>query len=231
MKFAVLVFPGSNCDVDCYKAVEDTIGQTVDYVWHTETDLSAYDCILLPGGFSFGDYLRCGAISRFAPVMSALAAAAKKGKFILGICNGFQILLESGLLPGALLRNNSMKFRCGITSLVVENRETPFTREYKQGEVIQIPIAHGEGNYYCDPRTLEELRAGNRIVFRYAPGTNPNGSIEDIAGICNETGNVVGMMPHPERAVHELLGSADGKRMFTSILNAWREKHDTAAIR
>lgn len=140
-------------------------------------------------------------------------------------------MLESGLLPGALLRNNSMKFRCGITSLVVENRETPFTREYKQGEVIQIPIAHGEGNYYCDPRTLEELRAGNRIVFRYAPGTNPNGSIEDIAGICNETGNVVGMMPHPERAVHELLGSADGKRMFTSILNAWREKHDTAAIR
>ncbi|MEV3728572.1 phosphoribosylformylglycinamidine synthase subunit PurQ [Paenibacillus larvae] len=231
MKFAVLVFPGSNCDVDCYKAVEDTIGQTVDYVWHTETDLSAYDCILLPGGFSYGDYLRCGAISRFAPVMSALAAAAKKGKFILGICNGFQILLESGLLPGALLRNNSMKFRCWITSLVVENRETPFTREYKQGEVIQIPIAHGEGNYYCDPRTLEELRAGNRIVFRYAPGTNPNGSIEDIAGICNETGNVVGMMPHPERAVHELLGSADGKRMFTSILNAWREKHDTAAIR
>lgn len=231
MKFAVLVFPGSNCDMDCYKAVEDTIGQTVDYVWHTETDLSAYDCILLPGGFSYGDYLRCGAISRFAPVMSALAAAAKKGKFILGICNGFQILLESGLLPGALLRNNSMKFRCGITSLVVENRETPFTREYKQGEVIQIPIAHGEGNYYCDPRTLEELRAGNRIVFRYAPGTNPNGSIEDIAGICNETGNVVGMMPHPERAVHELLGSADGKRMFTSILNAWREKHDTAAIR
>ncbi|MEV3102241.1 phosphoribosylformylglycinamidine synthase subunit PurQ [Paenibacillus larvae] len=231
MKFAVLVFPGSNCDVDCYKAVEDTIGQTVDYVWHTETDLSAYDCILLPGGFSYGDYLRCGAISRFAPVISALAAAAKKGKFILGICNGFQILLESGLLPGALLRNNSMKFRCGITSLVVENRETPFTREYKQGEVIQIPIAHGEGNYYCDPRTLEELRAGNRIVFRYAPGTNPNGSIEDIAGICNETGNVVGMMPHPERAVHELLGSADGKRMFTSILNAWREKHDTAAIR
>lgn len=231
MKFAVLVFPGSNCDVDCYKAVEDTIGQTVDYVWHTETDLSAYDCILLPGGFSYGDYLRCGAISRFAPVMSALAAAAKKGKFILGICNGFQILLESGLLPGALLRNNSMKFRCGITSLVVENRETPFTREYKQGEVIQIPIAHGEGNYYFDPRTLEELRAGNRIVFRYAPGTNPNGSIEDIAGICNETGNVVGMMPHPERAVHELLGSADGKRMFTSILNAWREKHDTAAIR
>ncbi|MEV2406532.1 phosphoribosylformylglycinamidine synthase subunit PurQ [Paenibacillus larvae] len=231
MKFAVLVFPGSNCDVDCYKAVEDTIGQTVDYVWHTETDLSAYNCILLPGGFSYGDYLRCGAISRFAPVMSALAAAAKKGKFILGICNGFQILLESGLLPGALLRNNSMKFRCGITSLVVENRETPFTREYKQGEVIQIPIAHGEGNYYCDPRTLEELRAGNRIVFRYAPGTNPNGSIEDIAGICNETGNVVGMMPHPERAVHELLGSADGKRMFTSILNAWREKHDTAAIR
>ncbi|ARF67889.1 phosphoribosylformylglycinamidine synthase I [Paenibacillus larvae subsp. pulvifaciens] len=231
MKFAVLVFPGSNCDVDCYKAVEDTIGQTVDYVWHTETDLSAYDCILLPGGFSYGDYLRCGAISRFAPVMSALAAAAKKGKFILGICNGFQILLESGLLPGALLRNNSMKFRCGITSLVVENRETPFTREYKQGEVIQIPIAHGEGNYYCDPWTLEELRAGNRIVFRYAPGTNPNGSIEDIAGICNETGNVVGMMPHPERAVHELLGSADGKRMFTSILNAWREKHDTAAIR
>lgn len=231
MKFAVLVFPGSNCDVDCYKAVEDTVGQSVDYVWHTETDLSSYDCILLPGGFSYGDYLRCGAIARFAPVMPALAKAAKEGKFILGICNGFQILLESGLLPGALLRNNSMKFRCEMTPLVVDNSETPFTREYQQGEVIQIPIAHGEGNYSCDPQTLEELRTGNRIVFRYAPGSNPNGSVGDIAGICNETGTIVGMMPHPERAVHEWLGSADGKRMFTSILNAWREKHDTAAIR
>ncbi|PZE20219.1 phosphoribosylformylglycinamidine synthase subunit PurQ [Paenibacillus xerothermodurans] len=228
MNFAVLVFPGSNCDIDCFMAVEDTIGQPVEYVWHTETDLSKYDCIIVPGGFSYGDYLRTGAIARFAPVMNALIQAAEQGKFVLGICNGFQILLESGLLPGAMLRNESLKFRCHAAMLQVENNSTPFTADYQQGELINIPIAHGEGNYYCDDATLAELKANNQIVFRYEAGSNPNGSVEDIAGICNKAGNVLGMMPHPERAVHELLGSADGKRMFTSILSTWREKHGAA---
>ncbi|RAP74410.1 phosphoribosylformylglycinamidine synthase subunit PurQ [Paenibacillus montanisoli] len=228
MKFAVLVFPGSNCDIDCYKAVEDTIGQKVDYVWHTTTDLSGYDAILVPGGFSYGDYLRCGAIARFAPVMNEVVKAAEEGKFILGICNGFQILTEAGLLPGALRRNNGMKFICDQTQLEVANNNTAFTSEYNEGEIINIPIAHGEGNYYCDDETLAQLKANNQIVFRYAGNTNPNGSVDNIAGISNERGNVVGMMPHPERAVDQLLGSEDGKRMFTSILNAWREKNGAA---
>lgn len=229
MKFAVLVFPGSNCDIDCYKAVEDTLGEPVDYVWHTATDLSAYDCILVPGGFSYGDYLRCGAISRFAPVMAEVAKAAEQGKFVLGICNGFQILTEAGLLPGALRRNESMKFRCHDTVLKVVNNGTPFTVDYAEGEEIVVPIAHGEGNYYCDEETLEQLKANNQIVFTYAD--NPNGSVADIAGVSNKAGNVVGMMPHPERAVNSLLGSEDGKRMFTSILKTWRDRHGAASIR
>jgi len=228
MKFAVIVFPGSNCDVDCYKAVEDVIGQPVEYVRHTARDLSGYDCILLPGGFSYGDYLRCGAIARFAPVMDALVKAAAEGKYILGICNGFQILLEAGLLPGAMLRNRSLKFRCDFAALRVETTRTAFTGDYRKGEILSIPIAHGEGNYYCDEATLADLRANDQIVFRYA-GENPNGSLDRIAGICNRAGNVVGMMPHPERAVSRLLGSEDGRRMFTSVLNAWRVKHGTAA--
>ncbi|GFN33285.1 phosphoribosylformylglycinamidine synthase subunit PurQ [Paenibacillus xylaniclasticus] len=228
MKFAVLVFPGSNCDIDCYKAVEDTIGQEVDYVWHTATDLSAYDAILVPGGFSYGDYLRCGAIARFAPVMNEVVKAAEQGKFILGICNGFQILTEAGLLPGVLRRNKNLKFRCHSALLEVVNNSTPFTNQYSKGEIIDIPIAHGEGNYYCDDETLAKLQANNQIVFRYKAGANPNGSVDDIAGISNERGNVVGMMPHPERAVDQILGSEDGKRMFTSILNAWREQHGAA---
>ncbi|MDQ8733895.1 MULTISPECIES: phosphoribosylformylglycinamidine synthase subunit PurQ [unclassified Paenibacillus] len=228
MKFAVLVFPGSNCDIDCFKAVEDTIGQSVDYVWHTATDLSAYDAILVPGGFSYGDYLRCGAIAQFAAVMGEVQKAAEAGKFILGICNGFQILTEAGLLPGALIRNNGLKFVCQQEQLEVVNSGTAFTNQYSQGEIITIPIAHGEGNYYCDDATLAELKANNQIVFRYAGDTNPNGSVENIAGISNKAGNVVGMMPHPERAIDQLLGSEDGKRMFTSILNAWREQHGAA---
>lgn len=228
MKFAVLVFPGSNCDIDCYKAVEQAIGQEVDYVWHTATDLSAYDCILVPGGFSYGDYLRCGAIARFANVMNEVQKAAEAGKYILGICNGFQILTEANLLPGALIRNTGLKFRCHQSPLEVVNNNNPFTREYEQGEVINIPIAHGEGNYFCDEQTLAELNANNQVIFRYAGDANPNGSIDNIAGISNKAGNVVGMMPHPERAVSDILGSADGKRMFTSILNAWREQHGTA---
>jgi phosphoribosylformylglycinamidine synthase I len=231
MKFAVLVFPGSNCDIDCFKAVEDTIGQPVDYVWHTADDLSGYDCILVPGGFSYGDYLRCGAIAQFTNVMKALSRAAEQGKYILGVCNGFQVLTEARLLPGALLRNKEMKFRCHPALLRVENNQTPFTMDYQKGELINIPIAHGEGNYYCDEATLRELQDNNQIVFRYEAGNNPNGSLDDIAGISNKAGNIVGMMPHPERAVSDLLGSSDGKRMFTSILNAWREKHDAAAIR
>ena len=227
MNFAVLVFPGSNCDIDCFKAVEHTIGQPVEYVWHTTTDLSKYDAILVPGGFSYGDYLRCGAISRFAPVMSEVVKAAEQGKFVLGICNGFQILLESGLLPGAMLRNKTLKFRCHSATLRVDNNRNPFTTQYAAGELIDVPIAHGEGNYYCDEATLAELKANNQIVFRYH-GENPNGSVDDIAGISNKQGNVVGMMPHPERAVDQLLGSEDGKRMFTSILNAWREQHGAA---
>ena len=230
MKFAVLVFPGSNCDIDCYKAVEDTVGQAVDYVFHTATDLSAYDAILVPGGFSYGDYLRCGAIAQFAPVMAEVKKAAEQGKFILGICNGFQILTEAGLLPGALIRNNSLKFRCHQVELSVENASTGFTNDYKQGEVITIPIAHGEGSYFVDDATLAALKANKQVVFRYA-GDNPNGSVDNIAGVCNEAGNVVGMMPHPERAVKELLGSADGARMFTSVLNAWRERNGAASIR
>lgn len=228
MRFAVIVFPGSNCDIDCYKAVEQTIGQPVDYVWHTATDLSAYDAIIVPGGFSYGDYLRCGAIARFAPVMNEVKKAAEEGKYVLGICNGFQILTEAGLLPGALLRNRDLKFHCHSTLLEVVNNETPFTREYAKGEIIDIPIAHGEGNYYCDEETLARLEANGQVVFRYKTGENPNGSVNDIAGICNEARNVVGMMPHPERAISALLGSEDGKRMFTSVLSAWRERHGAA---
>ncbi|THF78782.1 phosphoribosylformylglycinamidine synthase subunit PurQ [Cohnella fermenti] len=230
MKFAVLVFPGSNCDIDMLKAVEDVVQQPVDYVWYTSTDLSEYDAILVPGGFSYGDYLRCGAMAQLAPVMQEVRKAAEAGKFVLGVCNGFQILTEAGLLPGALIRNDSLKFRCHQVGLRVENAGTAFTNDYEQGEVVTIPIAHGEGNFFCDEETLASLNKNNQIVFRYA-GDNPNGSLDNIAGICNEKGNVVGMMPHPERAVSELLGSADGARMFTSVLNAWRERNGAASIR
>ena len=231
MNVAVLVFPGSNCDIDCYKAVEHTIKQPVEYVWHHTTDLSKFDLILVPGGFSYGDYLRTGAIAAFSPVMEAVKREAAAGKYVLGICNGFQILLESGLLPGAMRRNESLKFKCAPTTLDVANNDTAFTRDYAAGEKIQIPIAHGEGNYYCDDATLVELKANNQIVFRYAGDSNPNGSAYNIAGISKKAGNVVGMMPHPERAVDKLLGSEDGKRMFTSILTAWRGTAHGAAAR
>lgn len=228
MRVAVIVFPGSNADVDMYNAVEDIMQVPVDYVWHNATDLSDYDVILLPGGFSYGDYLRCGAVARFSPVMEEVRKAAEAGKLVMGVCNGFQILLEAGLLPGAMLRNTSLKYRCKLTPLKVVNHETPFTRAYAAGEVIQIPIAHGEGNYYCDPETLARLKANNQIVFRYE-GENPNGSLDDIAGICNERGNVLGMMPHPERAVHAWMSSDDGKRVFTSILKTWEERNRVTA--
>ncbi|NGQ97028.1 phosphoribosylformylglycinamidine synthase subunit PurQ [Brevibacillus sp. SYP-B805] len=228
MKVGVIVFPGSNADVDMRYAVEDIMAVPVDYVWHSTTDLSGYDVILLPGGFSYGDYLRCGAVARFSPVMEQVVKAAAEGKLVMGVCNGFQILLEAGLLPGAMLRNKTLKYRCKLSRLRVVNNETPFTRDYAAGEVIDIPIAHGEGNYYCDEATLAKLKANNQIVFRYE-GENPNGSIDDIAGICNERGNVLGMMPHPERAVHTWMTSDDGKRVFTSILHTWREKNGVTA--
>jgi phosphoribosylformylglycinamidine synthase I len=230
MKFAVVVFPGSNCDVDMYHAIKDGLGEgtEVEYVWHHETDLSKFDGILLPGGFSYGDYLRAGAIAGYSPVMTEVKKAAAEGKLILGVCNGFQILLEAGLLPGAMRRNQSLQFICSQSPLEVINNNTAFTKEYQQGEMISIPIAHGDGNYYCDEETLKELEANNQIVFRYKE--NPNGSIIDIAGIMNKEGNVLGMMPHPERAMEDLLGSADGKRLFTSILSTWREKQKNVTV-
>ncbi|MDM5153101.1 phosphoribosylformylglycinamidine synthase subunit PurQ [Bacillus sp. DX1.1] len=227
MKFAVIVFPGSNCDVDMFHAIKDELGEEVDYVWHDTENLDEYDAILLPGGFSYGDYLRCGAISRFANAMKAVQKAAQQGKPILGICNGFQILVESGLLPGALMRNKNLKFMCRTVQLRVENNETMFTSQYEKGAVINIPIAHGEGNYYCDEATLKELEEKNQIAFRYVE--NPNGSVSDIAGIVNEKGNVLGMMPHPERAVDELLGGAEGLKVFQSILKHWRETYVVTA--
>jgi phosphoribosylformylglycinamidine synthase I len=227
MRFAVPVFPGSNCDTDCLKAVRDVLDQPVDLVWHQEKRLESYDAIILPGGFSYGDYLRTGALARFSPVMEAVQEAAEKGKLILGICNGFQVLLEAGLLPGAMRVNDHLKYRCAIQSLKVENHRLPFTLDYTEGEVIALPIAHGEGNYYCDEETLQQLRERGQIVFRYE-GENPNGSVDGIAGIVNERGNVLGLMPHPERAVHRWMGSNDGVRMFTSMLRYWGESHGAA---
>ncbi|MET0959148.1 MAG: phosphoribosylformylglycinamidine synthase subunit PurQ [Psychrobacillus psychrotolerans] len=224
MKFAVIVFPGSNCDLDMYHAIKDELGEEVEYVWHDAKDLSGFDGILLPGGFSYGDYLRCGAMANQSNVMSEVVKAAEAGKPVLGICNGFQVLTEAGLLPGALLRNKNLKFMCRTVELKVVNNATQFTNGYEKDEIIQIPIAHGEGNYYCDDETLTRLKENNQIVFKYA-SEGPNGSIEDIAGIVNEKGNVLGMMPHPERAVHDLIGGSDGLALFKSIVKQWRETH------
>ena len=223
MKFAVLVFPGSNCDVDMYHAIKDELGEEVEYVWHTETSLDGFDGALVPGGFSYGDYLRCGAMANQSNIMAALKEFAAAGKPVLAVCNGFQILTEAGLLPGALLRNKNLKFMCRPVTLTVENNNTLFTNEYAAGEQINIPIAHGEGNYYCDDETLATLQANKQIVFTY--DNNPNGSLENIAGIINEQGNVLGMMPHPERAANEIVGGADGLKLFKSIVKQWREQH------
>ncbi|MFP3324334.1 phosphoribosylformylglycinamidine synthase subunit PurQ [Planococcus sp. SIMBA_160] len=223
MKFAVIVFPGSNCDLDMYHAIKDELGEEAEYVWHDTHDLSGYDGILLPGGFSYGDYLRAGAIARFSGVMDEVRKAAEAGKPVLGVCNGFQILTEAGLLPGMLMRNKNLKFTCGTVSLKVENAHTLFTNEYKEGEEIRIPVAHGEGNYYCDDATYKHLQDNNQIVFTYAEDFN--GSRNNIAGIINERGNVLGMMPHPERAVSDLIGGTDGLPLFRSIVKQWRESH------
>ncbi|MGI1822257.1 phosphoribosylformylglycinamidine synthase subunit PurQ [Exiguobacterium sp. TRN 1102] len=224
MKFAVIVFPGSNCDLDMYHAVKDVLGEEAEYVFHTEISLEGFDGVLLPGGFSYGDYLRCGSIAQFSPIMVEVKRFAEEGRPVLGVCNGFQVLVEAGLLPGVLMRNRDLKFMCKTVDLVVENNETMFTSEYAAQETIRVPIAHGEGNYYCDETTLETLKSNGQIAFTYKE--NPNGSVENIAGITNEAGNVLGMMPHPERAVEALLGGEDGKRLFTSIVK-WGARHVT----
>jgi len=218
MKFGVIVFPGSNCDHDAYYAVESVLGQSVTFLWHESHDLENCDAIIVPGGFAYGDYLRTGAIARFSPVMESVARFAGDGGLVLGICNGFQILCEAGLLPGALMRNAGLKFICKPVRVRVENADTPFTNACQKGEVLTMPIAHMEGNYFCDEATLEALRREDRIVFRYVE--NPNGSLDNIAGICNPGRNVLGLMPHPERASEALLGSSDGFKVFQSLVGA-----------
>ena len=227
MRFGVVVFPGSNCDYDCYYVIKEVMGQDVSFIWHKEENLKGYDCIVLPGGFSYGDYLRTGAIARFSPVMRGIEKFAREGGLVIGICNGFQILLEAGILPGAMRKNESLHFICRFVYVRVENNNTPFTRAFQKGQVLKIPIAHFEGNYYVDTPTLKKLKEGNRIVFRYCDRegrilseANPNGSVEAIAGICNEEGNVLGMMPHPERASEEILGSKDGREIWKSIIES-----------
>jgi phosphoribosylformylglycinamidine synthase len=226
MKFAVVVFPGSNCDHDAYHAVKHVLGQDAEFVWHKNTSLGEADAVILPGGFAHGDYLRTGAIARFSPIMQAVTAFAAAGRPVIGICNGFQVLLEAGLLPGAMLRNRSLHFRCESVHVRVEQTDTAFTSSCRAGQVLEMPIAHGEGNYYAEPDVLERLERNRQIVFRYvnAAGeetdeSNPNGSIHNIAGITNEARNVVGLMPHPERACELALGSADGRALFESVIN------------
>ena len=227
MKFGVIVFPGSNCDSDTYYAVRDVLRQPVEYIWHQDTDLKKFDCVLVPGGFSYGDYLRTGAVARFSPVMGALEEFANRGGLVLGICNGFQILCEAHLLPGALMANEGLKFICRHVNLRVEHTDSPFTNNCREGQVLRVPIAHGDGNYYCDAETLANLETNKQILFRYCDEqgnltaeANPNGSLANIAGIMNERGNVAGMMPHPERASESVLGSEDGQFVLKSLVSA-----------
>ena len=227
MKFAVIRFPGSNCYQDCLHALRDDMGVPADYVWHKETSLESYDAIVVPGGFSYGDYLRTGAIARFSPVMGAVQQAAEAGKLVIGVCNGFQILCESGLLPGALIRNRSLRFVCEEVALRVETSDSPFTSATPTGTILRLPVAHGEGCYYADDATLLDLETHRQVLLRYvdartgapAIAANPNGSRSDIAGICNRARNVFGLMPHPDRACHQRLGSIDGKRIFESMID------------
>jgi phosphoribosylformylglycinamidine synthase subunit PurQ / glutaminase len=227
MKFGVVVFPGSNCDRDVATVTEGLLKQPTRMVWHEESDISDLDVVVIPGGFSYGDYLRCGAIARFSPVMQATIKHAEQGKLVLGICNGFQVLTEAGLLPGALVRNRDLHFICDRVPIKVERNNLPWTQGYQAGEVITLPIAHGEGSYYAEPETLAELEANGQVLFRYCSANgsvdtegNPNGSLNNIAGICNRQGNVVGMMPHPERAAEPMLGGTDGLKLFEGILSA-----------
>jgi phosphoribosylformylglycinamidine synthase I len=227
MKFAIVQFPGSNCDQDCLAALRGIEGVEADYVWHKETSLRGCDAIVLPGGFSYGDYLRCGAIARFSPIMRSVVEEAGSGKLVIGICNGFQILCEAGLLPGALVRNRSLHFVCQMVTTRVEVADSPFTRGMSVGTLLRLPVAHGEGCYYADERTLSELNERQQVILRYCDGpgrivpeANPNGSVQNIAGICNVDRNVFGLMPHPDRACEERLGSSDGRRIFDSMVGS-----------
>ena len=229
MKWAVLVFPGTWSDADWHHVLRDVLHEDAELVWHRESDLSRFDAIVLPGGFSYGDYLRCGAIARFSPVMEAVRQEASRGKLVIGSCNGFQILCEAGLLPGVLMRNASTQFRCQDTYLRVESTSTPFTSQASKGDVLRMPIAHGEGNFYAEPEVIARLNAQDQVVFRYATPTgevtaeaNPNGSLENIAGILNEGRNILGMMPHPERVAEALIGGEDGLVVYHSMIEAAR---------
>ncbi|MFC1994582.1 phosphoribosylformylglycinamidine synthase subunit PurQ [Chloroflexota bacterium] len=229
MKFGVIVFPGTWSDQDCCHVLAQVLHQDVDCVWHKDTDLSSYDCVILPGGFSYGDYLRCGAIARFSPVMAAVERMAQQGKLVWGICNGFQILCEAGLLPGALIRNNHLQYRCQWSDLRVENAGLPYTTRCHKSDVLRIPISHYEGSYYASEATLDELEANNQVSFRYCTpsgeitkAANPNGSLRNIAGVSNREGNVLGMMPHPERCCEQVLGGSDGLLLFQSLLSTDR---------
>lgn len=231
MRFAIVAFPGTWSDYDCQYALGHVLGQRAELVWHRERDLTGYDCVVLPGGFSYGDYLRPGAIARFSPVMEAVRRHAEAGRPVIGICNGFQVLCEAHLLPGALLRNDSLQYRCQWVHIRVESVETPFTNLCRPGQVLAVPISHGDGRYYADPETLALLEERRRVVFRYCtpegeatPEANPNGSLHNIAGIVNEAGNVLGMMPHPERACEALLGGEDGLLIWRSLLE-WARAH------
>jgi phosphoribosylformylglycinamidine synthase I len=231
MKFGVIIFPGSNCDYDAYMVVKNVVKREVEFLWHQDTSLSNCDCVILPGGFSYGDYLRTGAIARFSPIMKRVMNFAQEGGLVVGICNGFQILLEAGLLPGAMLRNTSLRFICKFVHIEVENENTPFTNLCPKGQVLKIPIAHTDGNYFISEEGLTRLKQNQQIVFRYCdqegkliPEANPNGSLYNIAGICNEKRNVLGMMPHPERASEKILGSEDGKYIFQSIVSFFEKR-------
>ena len=227
MTFAVIVFPGSNCDEDAYHAAKDVLGEHAEYIWHKDTDLKGADVVILPGGFAHGDYLRTGAMARFSPIMREVQAFADSGGPVLGICNGFQVLLEAGMLPGAMLRNRGLKFRCEHVHLRVEQTDTPFTFACGKGQVLRLPIAHGEGNYFAEPDVIARLENNRQVIFRYTnaagevtEAANPNGSVAAIAGLCNEARNVVGLMPHPERACESILGSADGLVIFESAVQS-----------
>jgi phosphoribosylformylglycinamidine synthase len=236
MKFAVIQFPGSNCDQDCVAAINGLDGLHAEYVWHKETSLENFDAIVLPGGFAYGDYLRCGAIARFSPIMKTVISEARAGKLVLGTCNGFQVLCEAGLLPGALVRNRSLRFVCDTVTTRVEIDDSPFTHSCPKGTLLRLPVAHGEGCFFADSRTLRELNTNEQVILRYAnkegrivTEANPNGSIENIAGICNRERNVFGLMPHPDRASDARLGSADGAKIFLSMMETIRASRLTSA--
>ncbi|MGE5579147.1 MAG: phosphoribosylformylglycinamidine synthase subunit PurQ [Bacillota bacterium] len=227
MKFGVVVFPGSNCDTDAYHAIKEVLGADCEFIWHDSTDLNGFDAVVLPGGFSYGDYLRSGALARFSKVMGSLNEFVERGGLVIGICNGFQILTEAGLLPGQLLSNDVLEFRCGWVNLRVENNQTPFTSRYKPGEVVRMPIAHHDGCYYAEEAVLDDLERSGQVVLRYVDGcgnvtreANPNGAARNIAAIVNKKGNVLGMMPHPERCAEMLLGGEDGRRIFLSMVDS-----------